>query len=70
MPRTENPAMWKLAALREPDVPQTCINSMWVPVRPVNYQPRYCSILKRIRYAWQVILGNTETFIWPEDEIG
>jgi hypothetical protein len=60
-------AMWSIDQLREKDVPQACINGLWVPSRPENYKPRYCSLLERLRYAWQVVRGHAETFIWPED---
>lgn len=60
--------MWKLEQLREQEVPQTCIKGKWVPSRPENFKPKYCSIWKRLRYAWQVILGNAETFVWPEGQ--
>lgn len=60
-------AMWKLKELLEWSS-QTEINGEWVPARPLNYQPEYCSIWKRLRYAWQVVLGRHETFEWPEGQ--
>ena len=60
--------MWKLEQLQDRTVPMVCINGKWVPVRPENFKPKYCSLLKRLRYAWQVVRGRAETFVWPEGQ--
>lgn len=44
------------------------INERWVPARPLNFKPKYCSLWNRIKCAWQVVLGKTETFVWPENQ--
>jgi hypothetical protein len=61
--------MWELKDLIESaESTQTECNGKWIPARPENFKPRYCSIFRRIQYAWQVIMGRAETFIWPEDQ--
>lgn len=62
-----SPAMWKLKELLEWNS-QAEINGKWVPARPLNYKPCLCPIWKRLRYAWQVVRGHAETFVWPEGQ--
>lgn len=61
--------MWKLEELLKSvkDL-RAGINGKWVPARPENFKPKYCSIWKRLRYAWQVVQGRAETFVWPEGQ--
>ena len=61
-------AMWTLSQMEVFNQNQACINGKYVPARPENYKPRCCSLLKRIGYAWQVVIGRAETFIWPEGQ--
>jgi hypothetical protein len=71
-----SPAMWKLQDLQFAEVPskapgstvQVHINGNWVPARPENFKPKYCSLWKRLGYAWQVVIGRSETFVWPEGQ--
>ena len=44
------------------------IKGKFVPSRPGNFKPKWCSIWKRICYAWQVVIGKAETFTWPEGQ--
>jgi hypothetical protein len=61
--------MWKLKQLCVSAVEnQVLINGKWVPARPENFKPKYCSIFQRAKYAWQVIVGKAETFTWPEGQ--
>lgn len=61
--------MWKLEQLlKSCKETQAQINGKWVPARPLNYQKEYCSIWERLRYAWQVVCGRAETFVWPEGQ--
>ena len=62
-------SMWKLETLlKTSSETEAEINGKWVPVRPENFKPDYCSIFRRIGYAWQVITGKAETFTWPEGQ--
>ena len=65
--QSNNRAMWKLETLRDWDT-QAQIRDKWVPARPENYKPAYCPIGKRLLFAWQVIRGRAETFVWPEGQ--
>lgn len=60
--------MWNLEQLQDRQVPQACINGKWVPARPENFKPKYCSLWKRLYYAWKVVRGRAETFVWPEGQ--
>ena len=61
--------MWKLEKLLQScKETQACVNGKWVPARPLNFTRKYCSLLKRLRYAWQVVHGRAETFVWPEGQ--
>lgn len=61
--------MWKLIELiKMAQETQTEIRGKWVPAKPENYKPKYCSIGRRIGYAWQVVIGKAETFTWPEGQ--
>jgi hypothetical protein len=61
-------AMWTIDQLVDSNDMQVCINGKYVVSRPENYKPRMCSLLRRIGYAWQVIIGAAETFSWPEGQ--
>ena len=62
-------AMWTLKQLLVSAVEhQTAINGKWVSARPENFKPRCCSVLQRLKYAWQVVIGKAETFIWSEGQ--
>ncbi len=58
--------IWTLKQLQDKEMPQTCINDKWIPARPLNYKCR--TIKERIIEAWRVFIGETEVFIWPEDQ--
>ena len=60
--------MWNLDELARSDRPQTCINGNWVPVRPLNYQKGYMSLIDRIKDAWEVFMCRAEAFKWPEGQ--
>lgn len=61
-------AMWKLESLREKELPSCNVQGKHVPVRPDNFKKNYCNIFRRIKYAWEVVVGKAETFTWPENE--
>lgn len=62
-------AMWTLKGLmKSASQTQAEINGKWVPARPLNYMRKYCSIWKRLRYAWEVVKGRAETFTWPSGQ--
>ena len=46
----------------------TFMNGKLVPCRPENFKPKYCSIFKRLWYAWYVVCGKAETFVWTEGQ--
>lgn len=57
--------MWKLKTLIEwSKSNQTEIKGKWVPARPY----RVYNIFHRIYYAWLVIIGKADTFVWPEEQ--
>jgi hypothetical protein len=60
--------MWTLKELRDPDLPQACINGKWVPVRPENYKKECLPLVRRLKYAWEVLQGRAEIFTWPEGQ--
>jgi len=60
--------MWKLKQLLNANDMQALINGKHVPARPENFKPYLCSVWKRLHYAWQVVLGRAETFVWPEGQ--
>jgi len=64
-----SPAMWKLEQLLQScKETQAQINGKWVPARPENFKPSYLPLRNRLRYAWQVVCGSAETFVWPEGQ--
>lgn len=66
---TRSPAMWKLELLiKSCQETQGCVNGKWVPARPENFKPPLCPLWSRLRYAWQVVCGRAETFVWPEGQ--
>lgn len=61
--------MWELELLLQNcKETQACINGKWVPARPENFKPSHCLLWSRLRYAWQVLRGRAETFVWPEEQ--
>ena len=61
--------MWKLEHLLQScKEMQAQINGKWVPARPENFKPLYLPLWERLRYAWQVVRGRAETFVWPEGQ--
>ena len=61
--------MWELRLLlKSCQETQAQINGKWVPARPENFKPSHLPLWKRLRYAWQVIRGSAETFVWPEGQ--
>ena len=62
-------AMWTLASLQHRDNGVNVrIDGMWVPARPVNYTKKHCGLLTRLYYAWYVVTGKAETFVWPKGQ--
>ena len=60
--------MWKLEQLLNAKDMQALINGKYVPARPDNFKPYLCPLWERLHYAWQVVLGRAETFVWPEGQ--
>jgi len=58
---------WKLKKLIEHcEETHACINDKWVPARPINY--KYVSLKSRLKNAWDVFTGKSESFKWPEGQ--
>jgi hypothetical protein len=56
--------MWELSKLiKMAQDNQAQIKGKWVPVRPENFKHKQCSIWRRLRYAWQVVIGKAETLL-------
>lgn len=40
---------------------ETEIDGIWQPARPLAY----ASLLKRLKYAWWVLIGKADVLTWP-----
>ena len=56
--------IWNLKNLIKDDHCLAEINGKWVPARPIQYR----TIRQKIKEAWYVFIGKTESFRWPEGQ--
>ena len=57
--------MWELKFLMEwCEQNHAEINGKWVPARPVQFY----NFFVRLYYAWNVLVGKADSFIWPEGQ--
>ena len=60
--------MWDLRALMQcANTTQTEVDGRWVPARPIPL-PGIDGLLCRIADAWEVLMGRSEAFKWPEGQ--
>ena len=58
---------WKLENLvKHCNGTKTNINDKWVPARPINHE--LDSLTFRLKDAWEVFTGKSESFKWPEGQ--
>lgn len=61
--------MWELEELvKYSKENHTNINGKWVATRPLNFTKDYTSLFQRLRWAWEVLQGKSETFVWSENQ--
>lgn len=61
--------MWDLKDLiNHANENHTLVNNNWVPVKPLNSEKKYQSLIQRFKNAWNVFHCKADCFRWPEKQ--